>query len=233
MKLLMMLLGASLAAQAHDVITTPITWSREISRIVYQRCATCHHDGGSAFPLMTYSDVRPWAEAIKEEVLSRRMPPWGAVKGFGEFRNDRALTAEQLELIGSWANGGVPEGDAKDLPALPADDNIYRTDAPSGGIAVSGEFKLDKPIVVDGLFPKTASKSISLQMNAELPDGRVEPLLWLSDYQSRFKHSFLLRRPLELPAGTIIRGVPSDATVLLLPVTINDLPDVPTKSGGE
>ncbi len=27
--------------------------------------------------------VEPWAEAIKEEVLARRMPPWNAVKGFG------------------------------------------------------------------------------------------------------------------------------------------------------
>ena len=45
MKLLIILLGASLAGQAHDVITTPITWSREISRIVYQRSASCHQDG--------------------------------------------------------------------------------------------------------------------------------------------------------------------------------------------
>src|SRR3984885_7265993 len=124
MKLLTILLGASLAAPAHDVITTPITWSREISRIVYQRCAGCHHDGGSAFPLVTYENIRPWAEAVKEETLSRRMPPWGAVKGFGEFRNNRALTPEQLELIASWANGGVPEGDAKDLPASPTDDSV-------------------------------------------------------------------------------------------------------------
>jgi hypothetical protein len=233
MKLLMILLGASLAARAHDVITTPITWSREISRIVSQRCASCHHDGGSAFPLITYADIRPWAEAVKEEVLARRMPPWGAVKGFGDFRNDRALTAEQLELIGSWANGGVPEGDTKDLPSAPAGENIYQIDAPAGGIAVSGEFKLDKPFILDGLYPKTAAKTSTFQITADLPDGRVEPLLWLSDYQSRFKHSFLLRAPLELPAGTVIRGVPSDATVLLLPVTTNDSPEVVTKDGGE
>ena len=59
---------------------------------------------------MTYAEARPWAVAIKEEVLERRMPPWGAVKGFGDFRNDKALTPEQLELIISWVGGGVPEG---------------------------------------------------------------------------------------------------------------------------
>jgi len=37
------------AAQAHDIITTPITWSREISRIIYARCASCHREGGRRF----------------------------------------------------------------------------------------------------------------------------------------------------------------------------------------
>ena len=55
-----------------------------------------------------------------------------------------------------------------------------------------------------GCYPKTAAKNATFKITADLPDGRVEPLLWLSDYESRFKHSFLLRTPLEVPAGTII-----------------------------
>src|SRR6267154_407556 len=90
-------LSLSSAERAHDVITTKLTWNREISRIAFSRCVACHHSGGRAFSLMTYKDARPWAVAIKEEVLSRRMPPWGAVKGFGEFRNDEGLTGEQIE----------------------------------------------------------------------------------------------------------------------------------------
>ena len=73
---------------AHDLITTPLTWSKEISRVVYQHCAGCHREAGSAFPLITYQDARPWAKAIRDEVLNRRMPPWDAVKGVGEFRGD-------------------------------------------------------------------------------------------------------------------------------------------------
>ncbi len=111
---------------AHDIITTAITWDREISRIVYERCASCHHEGGRAFSLMTYAAARPWAVAIKEEVLERKMPPWGAVKGFGDFRNDKALTPEQLELIISWVGGGVPEGEAKDLAPDPKFDEQPR-----------------------------------------------------------------------------------------------------------
>ena len=90
------ILGACAAAQAHDIITTPVTWDREISRIFYSRCISCHREGGAAFSMADYKDAFPWRTAIKEEVLERRMPPWGAVKGFGDFRNDQALTPEQL-----------------------------------------------------------------------------------------------------------------------------------------
>src|SRR5580700_3377055 len=105
-------------AEAHDVITTKITWSKEVSRLMFKRCASCHREGGSAFSLMTYEESRPWAKAIKEEVLERRMPPWEAVKGFGEFRDDRGLTQEELETISSWVEGGAPEGEPKYLPTL-------------------------------------------------------------------------------------------------------------------
>jgi hypothetical protein len=39
----------------------------------------------------------------------------------------------------------------------------------------------------------------------------------LKNYKKAFDHPFLLRRPLELPAGTVVRGVPGDARVALLP----------------
>src|SRR5581483_9287328 len=119
MRLAALIVCCAGVAGAHDVITTKITWSKEMSRLVYKRCAMCHRDGGSAFSLMTYEEARPWAKAIKEEVLERRMPPWGAVKGFGEFRNDQALTQEQLEVIAGWVEGGAPEGEPKDLPPQP------------------------------------------------------------------------------------------------------------------
>ncbi len=133
--------AAARAAWGHDIITTPITFDREILRIVDSRCASCHHPGGPAFSLLTYKDARPWAEAIKEEVLARRMPPWGAVKGFGDFRNDQALTPEQLELIVSWADGGVPEGEEKDLPPrAQVRTTPRRPRRPKARSGVSGDF---------------------------------------------------------------------------------------------
>jgi hypothetical protein len=114
-----LLLAAALSAYGHDIITTKVTFDREIVRLFDTHCISCHREGGTAFSLATYKDARPWAKAIGEEVLQRRMPPWGAVKGFGDFRNDQGLTAEQLELIVDWEEGGAPEGEEKDLPAQP------------------------------------------------------------------------------------------------------------------
>src|SRR5215469_16964463 len=141
------------SVRGHDIITTKITWNREISRIVYNRCAGCHHATGTAFSLATYANARPWAAAMKEEVEERRMPPWGAVKGFGDFRNDQALTPEQIELIVSWASGGAPEGDPKDLPAQPKPPVTSPASALPSGLTVTSATKLEKPILLDGLWP--------------------------------------------------------------------------------
>src|SRR5262244_2180742 len=113
------LLGMVLLLRAHTFYTTKITWAKDVSRIFYRSCVSCHRPGGSSFSLMTYKEARPWAEAIKEQVLERRMPPWNAVKGFGEFREDRGLAQEDLEIIGEWVAGGMPEGNPKHMPAPP------------------------------------------------------------------------------------------------------------------
>ena len=118
-RILALALLAGAVNQAHEVITTKLTWSREISRIFYRRCIGCHREGSSAFSLTSYEQARPWAQAIKEEVLSRRMPPWFAVKGFGEFKDDAGLSQEEIATIAAWVEGGAPRGDEKLLPELP------------------------------------------------------------------------------------------------------------------
>ncbi|HLH31459.1 MAG TPA: cytochrome c [Terriglobia bacterium] len=220
-------LAFSIPAQPHDIITTPVTWDKEISRIFYSRCISCHREGGMAFSMAEYKDAFPWRTAIKEEVLERRMPPWGAVKGFGDFRNDQALTPEQLELLTSWAQGGSPEGQEADLPAKDKlaemmKDSAWFAEKPhpqhrKGEIIAGGELKLTKPFKLDGLLPITVPADSSFQVTAEYPDGEVEPLLWLDGYKPQFEHPFLFRSPLSLPAGTIISGIPQGVKIALLP----------------
>jgi hypothetical protein len=206
----------AVAGYGHDAITTKITFDREIVRLVISHCASCHRDGGSAFSLMTYDQARPWAKAIGEEVLQRCMPPWGAVKGFGDFRNDKGLTEEQLELIVDWEEGGAPEGDPKDIPAkvtFPVDPPALRY---GREIAISGDTKLAKEITFDGIAPKSIQDNAAYQVYAEMPDGEIAPLIWFQNYKKAFEHPFLLRIPINLPAGTVIHGVPLGDSIALM-----------------
>jgi hypothetical protein len=219
MKRCILLAAACFVVQGHDIITTSITWDRDISRIVLAHCASCHHPGGTAFSLMSFADARPWAVAIKEETQRRRMPPWGAVKGFGDFRNDNALTLEELERIVSWTDGGVPEGDAKDLLTEIKIPETPPFAHPKGELVANGDLALTKAFTLDGLWPRKIPENASIRISAELPDGSVELLLWLDQYKEQFGHPFLFRTPLKLPARTVIRGIPAGASVGLLPVT--------------
>ncbi len=198
----------STLAAPHDVVTTSITWNREISRIFFDRCASCHNEKGTAFSTMNYGEARPWAVAIKEEVSSRRMPPWGAVKGFGEFREDQGLTQEQIEFITAWVEGGVPEGNPKDLPPKPKLIKPVGARGKRNQIVVNGEQTLRSSFKLDGLILRRSPPGPSLKIQAKLPDVSLAPRVWLYEYKAVYKHAFLLRTPLTLPAGTVIRGVP-------------------------
>ncbi|MEO8126314.1 MAG: cytochrome c [Bryobacteraceae bacterium] len=181
----------------HDVITTKITWSKEIVRIVNARCIACH-TGDISFT--DYQQARPWAKAIKEEVLERRMPPWGAVKGFGEFKNDVSLSQEEITLIAEWVEGGAPEGDPSLLPAKP----VIHPSALSArhGVTIHGNLTLKAPMALEAIRPLTPSASA--QITARRPDGAIEPLLWLYNYKPDWKQTFVYRGPVQLPKGTVI-----------------------------
>ena len=97
-------------AARHVPITTKIVFNREITQIFQKKCFQCHTEANVSVPLTTYKEARPWAVAIKEEILERKMPPWGAVPGFGHFANDMSLTGREMSLILSWADGGAPSG---------------------------------------------------------------------------------------------------------------------------
>jgi len=67
--------------------------------------------------MLTYEQTRPWAAAMKEAVLTRKMPPWFADPRYGHFANATALTQRDIDTIAAWADAHAPKGDPKDLPA--------------------------------------------------------------------------------------------------------------------
>ena len=187
--------------RAHDFYSTKITWSREISRVVVKRCLGCHQTGGKAFSLSTFDDARPWAKAIKEEVLNRRMPPWGAVKGFGDFKNDPSLTQEEISLISDWVEGGAPEGEKIYLPQMKT--ALFSTSAVKGrSQLMTGSLLLKQPAAVVAVEPKQLGSAT--QVIAELPDGSVEPLVWILDPAQAVHREFQYDSAVLLPKGARI-----------------------------
>jgi hypothetical protein len=157
--------------------------------------------------LIDYAEARAWAKAMRDEVLNRRMPPWGAVKGFRELRTDPSLTQEEIGRIADWVEGGAPEGDSKYLPEPPPS----AVESPSPAAAsVALPAVLSRELVLIGIQPLGAVADA--RITATLPDGRVEPLVWLHGYQEGWKHAFLFAEPLALPPGTRL-GIPAGVRV--------------------
>lgn len=97
-----------------------VTFARDVAPIFHAKCVSCHRPGEVApMALRTYQEARPFARAIKDRVVTRRMPPWPADRAFGSFANDPSLTADQIAIIVQWVDAGAPQGDLADMPALP------------------------------------------------------------------------------------------------------------------
>jgi hypothetical protein len=93
-------------------------FSKDVLPIMQKRCQNCHRPGEVApMSFLTYQDARPWAKAIREAVLTRKMPPWFADPHYGKFVNDRSLSQDEIDTLVSWVDGGAREGDSKDAPA--------------------------------------------------------------------------------------------------------------------
>lgn len=204
----------SLRGGAHDRITTKVTWDREISPIFQARCAGCHSpQGTSTIRLTTYQEARPWAAAIKEEVLTRRMPKWNAARGYGDFANDPSLSPFEIALVAAWVDGGAPEAGDKTKTTSPADIlskvppdppfsapprvSTRSVTLPCGEHAASGRLLAVTPkLETDG----------SVGVAALLPGGRREVVAWIRHYDPQYPATYWLRRPLVLPDGSRLRA---------------------------
>ena len=105
--------------------TGSVTWST-VSGVLEQRCLSCHGPGGSAQPRLDgYENARLVANDMKRAVLERRMPPWPAVEGFGDFANDPTLTPMEVAWIADWADAGTPP-DVPDPESVDLGDPVGR-----------------------------------------------------------------------------------------------------------
>ncbi len=84
-----------------------VTYSKQIARILQNRCVECHREGEIApFALTDYQEVVGWAEMIQEVVRDGRMPPWHASEKYGSFENCRMLPNDEKDSIDAWVRAG-------------------------------------------------------------------------------------------------------------------------------
>ncbi len=118
--LLICCITAAPAAAAHDIVTSRYSYREHVLPILNAHCVRCHGPGGPApFRLTSYLDARPRAEAIKEEVLLRNMPPWFAEQGEHELIGEDRVSAVELDILVEWASGGAPEGEGDVYTGVP------------------------------------------------------------------------------------------------------------------
>ncbi len=115
-KRLILLLATPVFAFAAD---EEITYAKHIAPIFQAKCQECHQpDSIAPVSFMSYQDVLKEARSIKHKVKERVMPPWhiDTSVGIQEFKNNRGLTDDEIEMIVSWVDAGAPLGDRGDMP---------------------------------------------------------------------------------------------------------------------
>lgn len=149
MRLRTTILALPLAATAVWAESAAPTYYKDVLPVLQKNCQSCHRPGEAApMSFMTYESTRPWAKAMKEAVVARRMPPWSADPHVGKFSNDRSLNQAEVATLVNWAESGGKAGEATDAPAqrsfasgwtIPQPDIVYEMSeeyevAPTGTI---------------------------------------------------------------------------------------------------
>jgi len=135
-----------------QAVLLAVTFYRDVLPILQNHCQECHRPAQMApMSFCTYEETRPWAKAIREQVRSRRMPPWPADPCCGHFANDRSLRPSEIETLAKWADTGAAKGDPRDAPA--------RKTWPEGWNLPSHDLELAMPTP----FPVPASGAVEYQ----------------------------------------------------------------------
>src|SRR5579862_9783789 len=108
-------ISASGLALAATIPAQP-SFYKNVLPVMQNRCQQCHRPGEAApMSFMTYKDTRPWAKAIREAVLTRKMPPWPADPHYGKFSNDRSMSRAEIDTLVAWVDTGASEGNPADV----------------------------------------------------------------------------------------------------------------------
>jgi hypothetical protein len=128
---------------ALPIAAADVTYTHDIAPILYQHCVGCHHPNDIApMSLLTYKEARPWAAAIKQAVVTGKMPPWKADPAHGKWSNDARLSEAEKDTLLAWINGAKLEGNPADMPPAPVITEGWKLGKPDAVVAIP-EHKLE------------------------------------------------------------------------------------------
>ena len=132
-------------AKAKSVPQIPpnVNYAEHVAPILNAHCTTCHHVGAVApFSLVGYAEAKKQSANIAGATEQKRMPPWKAVHGYGEFKDENILSATQLSILKSWAETGAKRGDPKKEPKAQVFSNDWDLGKPDLTLSATKPFKL-------------------------------------------------------------------------------------------
>jgi hypothetical protein len=108
---------------ASTFIKAQTTFSEHIAPIIYNKCSSCHHQGGIApLSFTNYDEVKRSVGMINIAALDTKdkfMPPWMPDTAYSHFVDERILTNQETELIKKWIADGMQKGNTAAEPDLP------------------------------------------------------------------------------------------------------------------
>jgi hypothetical protein len=209
---------ASRVGRADEPVGSSVRYNREIVRIFERKCIACHSEsGGIAIPLASYSDVKPWARAIREEILERRMPPWPAARGVRPYANELSLTTREIVIVTSWVDGGTPRGEPSDLP--PARTSVeWPAGEPTLKVTLPGQpVKLDDTVRVTRVtVPAAAATERWLRGFDIVPGARnglrsVSLFVKMADGTERWLGGWTPWHAMKATPGDVAHRIPANA----------------------
>lgn len=145
------MITAALLLTMHPQVSAPakVTYAEHAAKILNEHCVSCHRPGDVApFSLVGYQSAKNNHTMVASATKDKRMPPWKAVEGYGEFKHENRLTAEEIAILQKWSAQGAQRGDAKKEPPTP---EFPKTEWPHG--TPSKVIQLPRPFELEAEGP--------------------------------------------------------------------------------